>query len=85
MVLLFFVVPDCKGVALDGSAKVEAEDETSPPPPPSPLQTPHKPDTTSSGAEGCKRTKCSCGRCSRCVPSPSGEWRREGGRGIVDM
>jgi hypothetical protein len=56
----------------NGSAKVEAEDETSPPPPPSPLQTPHKPDT-SSGAECSKRTKCSCGRCSRCVPSPS-DW-----------
>ena len=72
------MVPDCKGVALDGTPRVEAEDETSPPSPPlTPLKTPHRPDT-SSGAEGCKWTKCTCGKCSRCVPSPSGEWRREG-------
>ncbi|CAI8005393.1 Inositol polyphosphate-4-phosphatase type I A [Geodia barretti] len=60
-------------VRRNGTPRVEAEDETSPPSPPStPLKTPHRPDT-SSGAEGCKWTKCTCGKCSRCVPSPS-DW-----------
>lgn len=55
------------GVVLDGyrDDKFEEED-TSPAPPPSP-KGPQKVTAES------RRKKCACGKCSRCVPSPSGE------------
>ena len=78
----------CTGMVLDGPRQ-EKEHETSPPPPASsqlhlsPLKPTHKgisPVVTVSEAKpltqssDVQRKKCTCGKCSRCIPSPSGKY-----------
>ena len=49
----------------EGRAGGGGEEDSTSPPPPSPGASRRAPET--------RRKRCSCGKCSRCVPSPSGE------------